>query len=156
MNSNLLLMKFNVSATSVSSNIKPMFNLLPHVVENFLISVCTGLWSVSWARVVISAAGDVDIVLHKTPHMEWPPRSPNLTPIDFFFALMMKAARTSETSVYIQLRTWQYIPEDSELNTSQEFIHFGDIICYKCSDITGLCRVSYHSGLIHIKNHIFH
>jgi hypothetical protein len=31
------------------------------------------------------------------------------------FALMMEAARTSETSVDIQLRTRQYIPEDSEL-----------------------------------------
>jgi hypothetical protein len=31
-------------------------------------------------------------------------------------ALMMEAARTSETSVNIQLRTWQYIPEDSELH----------------------------------------
>jgi hypothetical protein len=30
-------------------------------------------------------------------------------------ALMMEAARASETSVDIQLRTWQYIPEDSEL-----------------------------------------
>jgi hypothetical protein len=29
----------------------------------------------------------------------------------------MDAARTSETSVYIQLRTRQYIPEDSELHT---------------------------------------
>jgi hypothetical protein len=29
-------------------------------------------------------------------------------------ALMMEATRTSETSVDIQLRTWQYIPEDSE------------------------------------------
>jgi hypothetical protein len=29
--------------------------------------------------------------------------------------LLMEAARTSETSVDIQLRTWQYIPEDSEL-----------------------------------------
>jgi hypothetical protein len=28
---------------------------------------------------------------------------------------MMEAARTSEMSVDIQLRTWQYIPEDSEL-----------------------------------------
>jgi hypothetical protein len=34
-------------------------------------------------------------------------------------ALMMEAARTSETSVDIQLRTWQYIPEDSELHTSR-------------------------------------
>jgi hypothetical protein len=30
---------------------------------------------------------------------------------------MMKATRTSETSVDIQLRTPQYIPEDSELHT---------------------------------------
>jgi hypothetical protein len=29
--------------------------------------------------------------------------------------LMMEAALTSETSVEIQLRTWQYIPEDYEL-----------------------------------------
>jgi hypothetical protein len=33
-------------------------------------------------------------------------------------ALMMEAARTSETSVDIQLRTRQYIPEDSELGLS--------------------------------------
>jgi hypothetical protein len=32
-------------------------------------------------------------------------------------ALMIEAACTSETSVDIQLRTWQYIPEDSELHT---------------------------------------
>jgi hypothetical protein len=31
--------------------------------------------------------------------------------------LMMEAARTSEMSVDIQLRTRQYIPEDSELHT---------------------------------------
>jgi hypothetical protein len=31
-------------------------------------------------------------------------------------ALLMEAARTSETSVDIQLRTRQYIPEDSEFN----------------------------------------
>jgi hypothetical protein len=31
-------------------------------------------------------------------------------------ALMLLEARTSETSVYIQLRTRQYIPEDSELH----------------------------------------
>jgi hypothetical protein len=30
---------------------------------------------------------------------------------------MMEAARTSETSVDIQLRTRQYIPEDSEIHT---------------------------------------
>jgi hypothetical protein len=32
-------------------------------------------------------------------------------------ALLMEAARTSEMSVDIQLRTRQYIPEDSELHT---------------------------------------
>jgi hypothetical protein len=32
-------------------------------------------------------------------------------------ALMIEAARNSETSVDIQLRTRQYIPEDSELHT---------------------------------------
>jgi hypothetical protein len=32
-------------------------------------------------------------------------------------ALMMEAARISETSADMQLRTWQYIPEDSELHT---------------------------------------
>jgi hypothetical protein len=32
-------------------------------------------------------------------------------------ALMMDAARTSETSVDIQVRTRHYIPEDSELHT---------------------------------------
>jgi hypothetical protein len=31
-------------------------------------------------------------------------------------SLMMEATRTSETSVDIQLRTQQYIPEDSELH----------------------------------------
>jgi hypothetical protein len=30
-------------------------------------------------------------------------------------ALMMEAARTSESLVDIKLRTWQYIPEDSDL-----------------------------------------
>jgi hypothetical protein len=36
-------------------------------------------------------------------------------------ALMMEAARTSETSVDIQLRTRQYIPEDSELHDRRLF-----------------------------------
>jgi hypothetical protein len=37
--------------------------------------------------------------------------------IRVIIALMMKAARTSEMLVDIQLRTWQHIPEDSELHT---------------------------------------
>jgi hypothetical protein len=35
----------------------------------------------------------------------------------FITALMTETARTSEKSVDIQLRAWQYIPEDSELHT---------------------------------------
>jgi hypothetical protein len=31
--------------------------------------------------------------------------------------LMMEAAHTYKTSVDIQLKTWQYIPENSELDT---------------------------------------
>jgi hypothetical protein len=38
-----------------------------------------------------------------------------------FIALMMEAARTSETLVDIRLRTWQYIPDDSELHTHSLF-----------------------------------
>jgi hypothetical protein len=55
MNSNLSLMKFNVSATSGSSNIKPIFNLL--------INICTGL---SDPGNVVGSGGDVHILLHKT------------------------------------------------------------------------------------------
>jgi hypothetical protein len=36
-------------------------------------------------------------------------------------ALMMEAARTSETSVDIDLTTRQYIPEDSELHLKFHF-----------------------------------
>jgi hypothetical protein len=43
MNSNLSLIKFSLSTTSGSSKIIPIFNLLTHAVENFLISVCTSL-----------------------------------------------------------------------------------------------------------------
>jgi hypothetical protein len=34
----------------------------------------------------------------------------------------MEASRTSETSVDIQLRTWQYIPEDSDPQMNSKFI----------------------------------
>jgi hypothetical protein len=41
---------------------------------------------------------------------------------------MMEAARTSETSVDIQLRTRQYIPEDSELHTRRrENLKFNNV-----------------------------
>jgi len=40
----------------------------------------------------------------------------------YIIALMMEAARTSETSVDIQLRTRQYIPEDSELHNAELLI----------------------------------
>jgi hypothetical protein len=45
-------------------------------------------------------------------------------------ALMMEAARTSETSVHIQLRTWQYIPEDSELHTRRRENLKSHIACF--------------------------
>jgi hypothetical protein len=44
----------------------------------------------------------------------------------FIIRAMKEAARTSETSVDIQLRTRQYIPEDSELQV------FGDLIVFVC------------------------
>jgi hypothetical protein len=36
-----------------------------------------------------------------------------------YIRAMFEASRTSETSVYIQLRTWKYIPEDSELHNTK-------------------------------------
>jgi hypothetical protein len=36
--------------------------------------------------------------------------------------LMLEAARTSEMLVNIQLRTWQYIPEDSDLHGGSMFL----------------------------------
>jgi hypothetical protein len=42
MNSNLSLIKFNVSATC-GSNIKVILKVLPQAAENFLIHVCTCL-----------------------------------------------------------------------------------------------------------------
>jgi hypothetical protein len=42
----------------------------------------------------------------------------------WLIALMTEAARTSETSVDIQLRTRQYIPEDSELHMAKSFSSF--------------------------------
>jgi hypothetical protein len=37
--------------------------------------------------------------------------------VSIISAMMMEAERTSETSIDIQLRTRQYIPEDCELHT---------------------------------------
>jgi hypothetical protein len=68
--------------------------------------------------------------LDHPPTCHWPGSSPIVThsPLDSYItsypfvlgsliALMMEAARTSEMSVDIDLRTRQYLPEDSELNT---------------------------------------
>jgi hypothetical protein len=54
-------------------------------------------------------------------------------------ALMMEAAHTSETSVDIQLRTRQYIPEDSELHIRRE-----NLKSHKC------CRVRKRNRYIAI------
>jgi hypothetical protein len=56
-------------------------------------------------------------------------------------ALKMKAARISETSVDIQLRTRQYIPEDSELKVDITF-----------SDEAWICEISgYYGGQYEIR-----
>jgi hypothetical protein len=50
-----------------------------------------------------------------------------LNKITKYLRAMMEKARTSETSVDIQLRTRQHIPEDSELHTRRrenEISHF--------------------------------
>jgi hypothetical protein len=39
-------------------------------------------------------------------------------------ALMLEAARTSETSVDIDLTTWQYIPEDSEVLSNRSLFYY--------------------------------
>jgi hypothetical protein len=58
MNSNLSIIKLNVSAISGSSNIKPIFNLLPTRCGEFPDQCLhSSLWFVSWALVVSSAAG---------------------------------------------------------------------------------------------------
>jgi hypothetical protein len=50
---------------------------------------------------------------------------------------MMVAARTSETSVYIQLRTRQYIPEDSQLHTRRrENLKSHKYLCFRLTGIT--------------------
>jgi ABC-type Zn2+ transport system substrate-binding protein/surface adhesin len=50
------------------------------------------------------------------------------------FALMMEAARTSETSVDIQLRTRQYIPEDSDI---QKYNGQINVLTYQVLDEIG-------------------
>jgi hypothetical protein len=75
---------------------------------------------------------------------------------------MVEAARTSETSVDIQLRTRQYIPEDSELhtlrrenlrfhvftffyfkNTFYTFCNFNNIAALNCIALQDKDRSSY-------------
>jgi hypothetical protein len=62
-------------------------------------------------------------------------------------ALMMEAVCTSETSVDIQLITWQYIPQDSELQKKKLTIsqrgggvkssNFGLLVVTLCSFVVG-------------------
>jgi hypothetical protein len=60
-------------------------------------------------------------------------------------ALMMEAARTSETSVDIQLRTWQYIPEDCELLSTHCFkiLLVGTQTDTSADDLTHLPYLAY-------------
>jgi hypothetical protein len=50
-------------------------------------------------------------------------------PPSSLITMMMEAARTSETSVDIQLRTRQYIPEDSGLNVKDHHYFYQRIGC---------------------------
>jgi hypothetical protein len=54
---NLSVIKFNARARSGSSNIRQIFNLLPHIVENFLISVCTVLSDPCLEQVSVVGSG---------------------------------------------------------------------------------------------------
>jgi hypothetical protein len=45
-------------------------------------------------------------------------------------AMITEAARTSETSVDIQLRTWQYIPEDSGLQNFESLFSMCVVTTY--------------------------
>jgi hypothetical protein len=68
----------------------------------------------------------------------------------FIIALMMEAARTSETSVDIKLRTRQYIPEDSELHTLRcENLKSHEVFLFEFA-----CLTSY-DGNIHKKKKEF-
>jgi hypothetical protein len=60
---------------------------------------------------------------------------------------MMVAARTSETSVDIQLRTWQYIPEDSEVHTRRRENLKSHIIRQTEGPLQGLPSLAYTSRL---------
>jgi hypothetical protein len=54
-------------------------------------------------------------------------------------ALTMKAARTSETLIDIQLRTRRYIPEDSELHTRRREnlkSHNSAVLLYGCETLS--------------------
>jgi hypothetical protein len=43
---------------------------------------------------------------------------------------IMEAARTSETSVDIDLTTWQYIPEDSQLHSVYTLLALYSSVCF--------------------------
>jgi hypothetical protein len=63
-------------------------------------------------------------------------------------ALMMEAARTSETSVDIHLRTRQYMPEDSELHTRRREnlkSHIYKLLC-TAQDIFSIIWGSYSTS----------
>jgi hypothetical protein len=63
-------------------------------------------------------------------------------------ALMMEAARTSDTSVHIQLRTRQYIPEGSQLQIRRVVSH-SDVNTISASPVT--LRLQSFVKLEHVK-----
>jgi hypothetical protein len=66
-------------------------------------------------------------------------------------ALMMEAARTSETTVDVQLRTLNYIPEDSELHTRRQS-HKSLINC-STVDLMIISIMGMNEGIISVSVH---
>jgi hypothetical protein len=62
---------------------------------------------------------------------------------------MMEASRTSETSVDIQLRIRQYIPEDSELQ-ALKWLHVSPFIFRQCKEF--FCREVHACCVAHRNN----
>jgi hypothetical protein len=70
-------------------------------------------------------------------------------------ALMMEAARTSETTVDVQLRTRQYIPEDSELHTRrrENFKSHKSLIICSTADLMIISIMGMNEGIISVSVH---
>jgi hypothetical protein len=131
MNSNLSLIKFNVSATIGSSNIKPIFNLLPEFPDQCL---HRPLWSVSWARVVLSAVGSGGCI--HCPLQNHKKRNPLVSDQ----AIVVIGNKTLVTSTNLWL-TWGTFP----VLSSKVSLHCNNRFSFvKCSHREHLLRPGCH------------